>query len=61
MSGFSVIKGTVTADGTISATLTSLSGNGPTGTITGKRGKDTTDVALAGPGCANGRIHLRHY
>ena len=61
MSGFSVIKGTVNADGTITGTLTSLSGNGPTGNITGKRAKEATDVALVGPGCANARIHLRHF
>lgn len=61
MSGLSTIKRTVAADATINATVTPVSGNGPSGTVTGKRGKGATDIVLTGPGCANAHMHLSHY
>ncbi len=53
MSGVSTIKGTITADGKLTATLTSVSGAGPTGTVTGMRSANGTHIELRGAGCAN--------
>ena len=61
MSGVSVIKGTLSADGTITGTVTSVYGNGPAGTISGKRDKTMTHVDFEGPGCSHLKFDLRQY
>jgi hypothetical protein len=58
MSGVSTIKGTISADGNLTATLTSVSGAGPTGTVTGMRGAKGTHIELHGAGCANATFDL---
>ena len=61
MSGISVVRGTAAADGTIAATVASVSGAGPAGAITGMRTRGETKVSLSGPGCANVTIDLRRW
>ena len=61
MSGISAIKGTVTADGTITPTLTSISGNGPAGNVTGRRDNNISHVELHGAGCANAKFDLQRW
>ena len=61
MSGISIIKGTVGADGMIAGTLTSVSGKGPAGTVTGKRAKTATHVELHGDGCSNAVFNLMRF
>lgn len=56
MSGVSIIKGMRAADGAITGTVTSVSGNGPAGVISGRHEKDRTDVALKGAGCSMTRM-----
>lgn len=58
MSGISVIKGTMSADGKVTATLTSVAGTGPSGTVTGDRGPDITHIEVHGTGCANMAFNL---
>jgi len=58
MSGISRLQGMVTSDGKINSTLTSVSGNGPVGTITGLRAPDATHIELHGAGCANANFTL---
>jgi hypothetical protein len=53
MSGISVISGTRTAAGTISGTVTSISGKGPSGKFTGQRTPTSVHVDLDGPGCSH--------
>jgi len=61
MSGISRLSGSVTADGKITSSLTSVSGNGPVGTITGTRGPDSTHIDLHGTGCANASFTLQRW
>ena len=61
MSGVSQIKGNVAADGTISATLTSVYGNGPAGTVTGTHAKAGTHFVLKGAGCSNTSFNMMKY
>lgn len=61
MSGISQVKGTVAADGTISVTVTSVSGNGPAGTLTGKRTAKTTHVDFTGQGCSKASFTINRY
>ena len=58
MSGISVIKGTMSSDGKVTATLTSVAGTGPAGTVTGNRGPDITRIEVHGTGCANVAFNL---
>jgi hypothetical protein len=53
MSGISKVSGTMAADGKITASITSVSGSGPAGTVTGMRGAQGTHIDLVGAGCAN--------
>ncbi len=53
-SGVSKGVGTSKPDGTFELNLTSIDGNGPVGTVTGKRASNGTLTAtLKGQGCAN--------
>ena len=61
MSGISVIKGTIAADGTVALTLTSVSGNGPAGVVTGRRDTTGTRVELRGAGCSNAKINFSRW
>ncbi len=61
MSGISIVRGTSAADGTVIASLASVSGSGPVGTVTGTRTGGMTKVVLAGAGCANATIELRRW
>jgi hypothetical protein len=61
MSGISMVKGAVAADGTITGTMTSVSGSGPAGTIAGKRTKQATHVELHGNGCSNVALNIYRY
>jgi len=61
MSGVSTIQGMVAADGTITGTVTSVSGKGPTGTTSGRRDKTGTHVELKGPGCSNFSFDMKRW
>ena len=61
MRGISRINGTIAADGTIAATLTSVSGNGPAGKVDGKEGQNGTALVLHGADCSNGTFNMRRY
>jgi len=59
-SGVSFAQGTGQPDGTYSLDVKSVSGNGPTGTISGKRFKNgSVDVNANGSPCFSGKFHLR--
>ena len=58
MSGISTIKGGITADGAVSAMLTSVSGNGPAGAVTGMRSATGTHVEMNGAGCSKANFDL---
>ena len=58
-SGMSFAKGTRQADGAFSLKVKRSSGDGPTGTITGRRMPDgSADVTIAGAPCFTGTYHL---
>jgi hypothetical protein len=59
MSGISQIKGTRTADGKISGTVTSIDGTGPSGSFTGTRTATMTHVELDGTGCSRHVVNIR--
>ena len=61
MSGISTIKGTIGADGKITATVTSIEGKGPAGPVTGQREKNTTRVEVHGTGCSNVALNLTRW
>ena len=61
MSGISKISGTMTDEGKVTATLTSVSGAGPAGTVTGLSGPKGTHVELVGAGCANTSFDLPRF
>jgi len=58
MSGVSTLKGTITADGTISAVLNPISGNGPAGSVTGQRIATSTYIQMNGVGCSKANFDL---
>ena len=54
LSGISTVSGTYQPSGQFHMTLTSLNGDGPTGTATGRRDQDgSLSAQLKGPGCSN--------
>jgi hypothetical protein len=58
-SGMSFAMGTSQPDGHFTLTVTTMSGNGPAGTITGQRMPDGSINATAvGPPCFAGTVHL---
>jgi hypothetical protein len=58
-SGMSFAKGTRQADGRFTLNVQRQSGDGPTGTITGRRTPDgSADVTTAGPPCFAGTYHI---
>jgi hypothetical protein len=58
-SGVSFAKGTGQPDGHFTLTVTTMSGNGPAGTITGQRMHDGSINATAvGPACFAGTRHI---
>ena len=61
MSGISKILGTITDEGKVTATLTSVSGAGPAGAVTGLSGPKGTHVELVGAGCANTSFDLPRF
>jgi len=61
MSGVSVINSTVAADGSITGTVKSVSGNGPAGPVTGRRDKNGVNVHVAGTGCSDINIALKRW
>lgn len=61
MSGVSSIRGTKGADGKIVATLSSVSGNGPSGTVSGSRDNNVSHIVLTGAGCANTSFDLQRF
>ena len=61
MSGISKVSGTVSADGKITASMTSVSGAGPMGTVTGMRSATGTHIELVGAGCANTSFELPRF
>ena len=61
LSGYSKVSGSVAPDGTVNATLTSLSGNGPVGVVTGKYTKAGTNVELKGEGCSQTKFVMKRY
>ncbi len=59
-SGVSFAQGTAQADGSFSLDVKSVSGNGPSGTLSGKRYKNgAVDVNAEGTPCFSGKFHLR--
>ncbi len=59
-SGVSFAQGTGQPDGTYSLDVKSVSGDGPAGTISGKRFKNgSVDVNATGTPCFSGKFHLR--
>jgi hypothetical protein len=58
MSGISKIRGTRTADGTITGSVTSVSGHGPSGLFSGTRTATDTQVTLAGTGCSQHAVNI---
>jgi len=53
MSGVSSVRGAVNQAGAFTLTVTSVSGTGPSGTVTGTRGADgSIRASLDGPGCS---------
>ena len=61
MSGFSVVKGTMGSDGKVAATVTSISGNGPAGMVSGLRDKNATHIEMHGAGCAETKFDLQRF
>lgn len=61
MSGISIIRGTIAANGVVGATLVSVSGNGPAGAVTGTHTAGATKVVLTGNGCANASLNLQRW
>ena len=61
MSGVSQIRGSIGTDGKIVATLSSVSGNGPAGNVTGGRVGNLSHIELVGAGCANASFDLRRW
>jgi hypothetical protein len=58
-SGMSFAQGTRQADGNFSLRVKKVSGNGPAGTITGRRMPDgSADATAVGPPCFAGTYHL---
>jgi hypothetical protein len=58
-SGMSFAKGTGQPDGYFALTVTTMSGDGPAGTITGQRMPDgSIDVTAEGSPCLAGTVHL---
>ena len=61
MSGVSKVSGTMTAEGKITASMTSVSGNGPAGNVTGTVGAEGTHIDLVGANCANTSFDLPRF
>jgi hypothetical protein len=61
MRGTSTITRTVMADGTITSTLTSISGNGPAGNVAGRRDNNISHVELRGAGHAIAKFDPRRW
>lgn len=61
MSGVSAVRGTMGADGKIAATLSSVSGNGPAGNVSGSRDNNVSHIVLTGAGCANTSFDLQRF
>lgn len=61
MRGISKVAGTITADGVIAATLTSVSGAGPVGAVTGKQEENLTSLELRGTDCSNATFSMRRW
>lgn len=59
MSGISVGRGTIAQDGKFNFTLTSVQGNGPTGTATGVSVGGNLQADLDGPGCSKLQVRMR--
>jgi hypothetical protein len=58
-SGVSFAKGVTQADGHFTLNVTTMSGNGPAGTITGQRMPDgSVNATAVGPGCFAGTYHI---
>ena len=62
MSGISTIKGTSDASGKVTATLTSVAGKGPAGTVTGQRELSVTRVEMRGnTACDNVKLEIHRW
>ncbi len=61
MTGVGAIDSSVDANGAIKGTITSVSGKGPSGQITGLRGPAGTHVELKGTGCSNLGFDIRRW
>jgi hypothetical protein len=61
MRGISKVSGSISADGVIAATVTSVSGDGPAGPVTGKREPDLTTIELRGVGCSIATFKMRQW
>ena len=59
MSGISVGRGGITPDGKFNFTLTSVQGNGPTGTASGVSLGGNLQADLDGPGCSKLQVRMR--
>lgn len=59
MSGISVGRGNITQDGKFTFTLTSVQGNGPTGTASGVSVGGNLQADLDGPGCSKLQVRMR--
>lgn len=60
LSGVSMVKGMAQPNGQFTMTLTSSMGNGPTGTVNGRRSANgTVSADLKGQGCANMHLTMR--
>ncbi|HET6183609.1 MAG TPA: hypothetical protein VFA03_08445 [Acetobacteraceae bacterium] len=57
LTGLSEVTGHVEQDGTFHLTTKSMMGNGPVGTVDGKRTAKGADATMKGEGCAN--MHVR--
>ncbi|MBV8458979.1 MAG: hypothetical protein JO122_20485 [Acetobacteraceae bacterium] len=60
MSGASILDGTLAGNGTFRATVTSVAGTGPSGTLTGRRSQAGVQAHLAGPGCSNVAVNMNN-
>jgi hypothetical protein len=58
--GTSVMDGTVARSGAFHATVRSVVGDGPTGTVTGRRTPSGLQANLVGPGCSHVTVGLQY-
>ena len=61
MSGVSIIKANIAADGSLAGALISVSGKGPAGTISGKRDGKLAHIEVAGDTCSTVKLNMQRF